>query len=324
MLADIARMADPPPTSISPAEPEVAAHERDLPTRPGEPPPAEVRNAGNAHFPAATLVTASLSGAIAFGLVALNGPRGWLMILGMLTALLGLAMVTQASRWHASTNARKYVKAYEARSAAITNELAALGAAERAGAEFSARCQSLTPRTRRLRAAAAQIADHDRRASAEIQSVALGKFKERWLDEQMSAFLIGPAVIPGIGQERKRVLASHGIETAADVNARDVRQVPGFGPKLTEALTDWRTDCARLVAKRPLPQMPQGFVESLRREHSLALAKSVEGIRVDFVALRQELASNEAAARSHSIAISAARAAFRQARMRASMITAPN
>lgn len=44
---------------------------------------------------------------------------------------------------------------------------------------------------------------------------------------------IDVASIPGVGPARKAALRSFGIETAADVTRRGVKQVKGFGDHLT-------------------------------------------------------------------------------------------
>lgn len=57
---------------------------------------------------------------------------------------------------------------------------------------------------------------------------------ERYLD----SFELEKAKIEGIGSGRKQLLASYGIETAADVSKASA--VPGFGPVLFGRLMDWR------------------------------------------------------------------------------------
>jgi DNA-binding helix-hairpin-helix protein with protein kinase domain len=231
-----------------------------------------------------------------------------------------IALLVTASKitvWAGAAHARGYIRTYALRRAAIAPEHMALEAAEAAAKGFEARYASLEPRVTQLRSVAAGIVAQDRQSWAELTQRATRQYTERWIADQLNAFLISAAAIPGIGTERKRVLASHGIETAADVNAKDVGEVPGFGPKLTDALIDWRTDCARTVAKRTVPSMPAGFLDSLKREHSVALAKSVEKLRVEFSAIRQAVSEREAAARYHAGAVSTARAALRRARARA-------
>lgn len=46
-------------------------------------------------------------------------------------------------------------------------------------------------------------------------------------------------------------LRSFGIETAADVTRRSVKQVRGFGDHLTRAVIDWKASCERRFVFRP-------------------------------------------------------------------------
>jgi len=59
---------------------------------------------------------------------------------------------------------------------------------------------------------------------------------ERFLDRHR----IDKAEISGISQGRTATLQSYGIETAADIKKRDILQIPGFGPVLTDTLMRWR------------------------------------------------------------------------------------
>ncbi|MGU9849740.1 protein kinase domain-containing protein [Pseudomonas koreensis] len=56
----------------------------------------------------------------------------------------------------------------------------------------------------------------------------------------LDRFLIRRAAIPGIGPAKTAMLASFGIETAADVTASAVRAVPGFGEAFTGKMLAWR------------------------------------------------------------------------------------
>jgi DNA-binding helix-hairpin-helix protein with protein kinase domain len=64
------------------------------------------------------------------------------------------------------------------------------------------------------------------------------------LEKHLDSFEIENASIEGVGKGRKQILASYGIETAADLNNSKLHGVPGFGPKLTKALTSWRDGLA--------------------------------------------------------------------------------
>ncbi|MEZ5667446.1 MAG: hypothetical protein R3F55_08450 [Alphaproteobacteria bacterium] len=62
----------------------------------------------------------------------------------------------------------------------------------------------------------------------------------RQLRAHLDRFEIRQAAIPGIGPAKTATLISFGIETAADVNAEAVLQVPGFGEAMAGKLMDWR------------------------------------------------------------------------------------
>ena len=60
--------------------------------------------------------------------------------------------------------------------------------------------------------------------------------RERYLD----GFHIDRATIPNIGPGRNAMLASYGIETAADIERGRIMSISGFGESLTRNLLDWR------------------------------------------------------------------------------------
>ena len=75
--------------------------------------------------------------------------------------------------------------------------------------------------------------------------------RERYLDRH----LIKGAKIHKIGSARKAVLASFGIETAADIEQYRVAAVQGFGPSLVSELLAWRRSIERKFvfdAKEPI------------------------------------------------------------------------
>lgn len=63
---------------------------------------------------------------------------------------------------------------------------------------------------------------------------------ERQLERYLDRFRIDRGDIPGIGPSRTAMLASYGIETAADIKGGGIMQIPGFGQKLTGELLGWR------------------------------------------------------------------------------------
>lgn len=75
----------------------------------------------------------------------------------------------------------------------------------------------------------------------ELQS----KQREIQLGRYLQSKRIDSARIEGIGPSRTATLQSFGIETAADISERAIRQVPRFGPTFTERLLDWRDAVSR-------------------------------------------------------------------------------
>ena len=56
----------------------------------------------------------------------------------------------------------------------------------------------------------------------------------------LERYFIENAEIPKIGKRRALVLASYGIETAADISYDEILSIHTFGPALTQNLVDWR------------------------------------------------------------------------------------
>jgi DNA-binding helix-hairpin-helix protein with protein kinase domain len=71
---------------------------------------------------------------------------------------------------------------------------------------------------------------------AKLEAEREARQRQRYLDR----FRIDRGNIPGIGTGRTAMLASYGIETAADVDGVKIAQIPGFGEKLTADLIRWR------------------------------------------------------------------------------------
>lgn len=74
---------------------------------------------------------------------------------------------------------------------------------------------------------------------------------QRQLHQFLDRCFIDRADIKDVGPARKAALRSFGIETAADVERNRVRQVRGFGERLTAAMMDWRKSCERRFTFSP-------------------------------------------------------------------------
>jgi len=79
--------------------------------------------------------------------------------------------------------------------------------------------------------------------------------KSALLKMYLERYFIEKTEISNIGKKRALILASYGIETAADVSYNRVVSVPGFGPSLTQKLVDWRNNLEiRFQQYRPSSQ----------------------------------------------------------------------
>jgi DNA-binding helix-hairpin-helix protein with protein kinase domain len=123
--------------------------------------------------------------------------------------------------------------------------------------------------------------------------------REKW---QQAAFLdtfrIRDAEISGIGPAKVATLASFGIETAADITAAKILTVPGFGPALTDKLTNWRATIASKFRYHPQPNHQDTKIEGdIRRRHAhvkASLARDIMNglnqIERDFPTVKDALA----------------------------------
>jgi DNA-binding helix-hairpin-helix protein with protein kinase domain len=69
------------------------------------------------------------------------------------------------------------------------------------------------------------------------------KVREHQLQKYLERFRVFSADIDSVGPERRTMLLSYGIETAADATKSKVMKVPGFGKALTAKVLDWRKAC---------------------------------------------------------------------------------
>ncbi|MCP3776098.1 hypothetical protein NLX71_22815 [Paenibacillus sp. MZ04-78.2] len=90
--------------------------------------------------------------------------------------------------------------------------------------------------------------------------------RNRQLHAYLQRYRIEDAKIEGIGPSRKATLESFGIETASDINANAIRQVPGFGPSYTRKLTVWRSTIERNFVFDPRLGVPQADIANVDRD----------------------------------------------------------
>lgn len=80
-----------------------------------------------------------------------------------------------------------------------------------------------------------------------------GERHSRQLHDYLDNFLIRRATISGIGPAKTTMLASYGIESAADINKDAVLNIPGFGPATADKLLDWKRKLESKFVYNPSP-----------------------------------------------------------------------
>ena len=65
--------------------------------------------------------------------------------------------------------------------------------------------------------------------------------RERQLRRHLESCSIRAGIVSGIGPAKEMALKSYGIDTAYDLTAGSILQVPGFGPSLATKLLSWRS-----------------------------------------------------------------------------------
>ncbi len=114
--------------------------------------------------------------------------------------------------------------------------------------------------------------------------------RELQMQKLLEARKLSAATIESIGDGRKMILRSFGIESAWDIKPAKIMPVPGFGPALTKKLTDWRRSVEATFNFNPnLPTDPAEITKvrleiAMRRNVTEAAllrgAKELEALRV--------------------------------------------
>lgn len=93
-----------------------------------------------------------------------------------------------------------------------------------------------------------------------------GNLRKSQLNAYLRQVYISNSQISGIGSSRKAVLASFGIETAADVNRQAISRIKGFGDVLTKELVDWRARVEAKFVYKPSPRDGEQEVSQIRAQ----------------------------------------------------------
>ena len=114
----------------------------------------------------------------------------------------------------------------------------------------------------RARAALSDMPNKRQRHIAKLESERETRQQQRYLDR----FRIDRAEIHGIGPGRTSMLASYGIETAADIKKAKIMQIPGFGEALTSDLVEWRKQHERNFRFNPNEPINHHEIDLMNRD----------------------------------------------------------
>ena len=115
----------------------------------------------------------------------------------------------------------------------------------------------------KARAETEDLPNEQRRRLAKPKAKQETRQRQRYLNR----FRIHRANIPGIGVSRSAMLASYGIETAADIKSRgQILQILGFGEVLTSELMRWRKGHERNFRFNPSDSVDRREVDAVNRE----------------------------------------------------------
>jgi len=114
-----------------------------------------------------------------------------------------------------------------------------------------------------------------------------GKVRDAQMQRHLGQFSIRSAKIVGVGDSRKEMLRSFGLDTAADLDLALIAQVKGFGPKLISALLDWRRSHERSFVFDPKRGVDPQDVSRLNRDTETKTRRLETEIRSEANALQQ-------------------------------------
>jgi DNA-binding helix-hairpin-helix protein with protein kinase domain len=118
--------------------------------------------------------------------------------------------------------------------------------------------------------------------------------RERYLD----GFHIDRATIPNIGPGRKAMLASYGIETAADIERARIMGISGFGESLTRNLLDWRKGYEKNFRFNPSESIDPTDAAAVERDITTRRQKLLQALQQGPQVLQRKAAQiNDARAR---------------------------
>ncbi len=144
---------------------------------------------------------------------------------------------------------------------------------------FAERLKSLD----KVRAGLADLPNERRRRLAKLEGEREERQRQRYLDR----FRIDRVKIRGIGPGRTSMLASYGIETAADIDGPRILTIPGFGQALTFELVHWRWERERNFRFNPNESVDRRDIDAIDRDLELRRQGLLSDLRQGPDALRR-------------------------------------
>lgn len=135
----------------------------------------------------------------------------------------------------------------------------------------------------KARAGLADLPNERRRRLAKLEAERELRQRHRYLDR----FRIDRAKIHKIGLARTSMLASFGIETAADIDGPRILQIPGFGQALTFELVQWRRKHERNFRFNPNEPVDRRDIDAIDRDLELRRQSLLSTLRQGPDALRR-------------------------------------
>ncbi len=149
------------------------------------------------------------------------------------------------------------------------------------------------------------------------------KKREAQLRRYLDRFLIANAKIKKIGSGRKAVLASFGVQTAADVDKQKIAGIQGFGPALIAELMAWRQNVANKFVFNASEPVNQNDLFALKARIANRKADLDKRIRASTANLQQTSAASLSHRAKLTKVANQAFAARRQAEVNEQAATGP-
>ncbi len=314
LIAAVSRISAPPSLAAICAEPEVSASERQLASAPALVTDSEYQrllSGKGGAGPGAALL--GVGGALLVGAIGLAFPLALCAAIPMLVSACGAFAAAIRTR-RRSKQLMPAVISFEAKLGSAKDALAELVKAESQALRTETQLRPKAVGDLHTLQRAAQRIQQQSNELERLEREGPARYLREWRRDQLDNFIIADGKIAGIGTERSRVLASHGVETAADVQESAIMALSGFGPGLTRKLMEWRRECERVVDRMRAPPMPAQYLDRIRSEHALQLNDAIASVRAGLRNYQESARAIEEDLRSKSSAIANARRRFRAAK----------